>query len=68
VRIESLNLKPKQRFLYLIDYGGAWQFEVEILEEESSEEALYHASSTQKGKLHNNTKTMKKNRRISSQR
>jgi hypothetical protein len=41
VTIESLNLKPKQKSLYLFDYGGAWQFEVEILEEESSEEALY---------------------------
>jgi hypothetical protein len=41
VRIESLNLKPKQKFLYLFDYGDEWQFEVEFLKEGSSEEALY---------------------------
>lgn len=41
VRIESLNLKPKQNFLYLFDYGDEWQFEVEFLKEGSQEEALY---------------------------
>lgn len=41
VRIESLNLKPKQKFLYLFDYGDEWQFEVEFLKERSSEKALY---------------------------
>jgi hypothetical protein len=40
-RIESLNLKPKQKFLYLFDYGDEWQFEVEFLKEGSSEKALY---------------------------
>jgi hypothetical protein len=35
VTIESLNLKPKQKSLYLFDYMDEWQFEVEILEEES---------------------------------
>ncbi|MDI6905499.1 MAG: hypothetical protein QMD13_08480, partial [Candidatus Bathyarchaeia archaeon] len=29
VRIESLNLEPKQKFLYLFDYGDEWQFEVD---------------------------------------
>lgn len=33
MRIESLNLKPKQKFLYLFDYGDEWQFEVEFLRE-----------------------------------
>ena len=41
MRIESLNLKPKQKFLYLFDYGDEWQFEVEFLKEGSSEKALY---------------------------
>jgi hypothetical protein len=41
VRIESLSLKPKQKFLYLFDYGDEWQFEVEFLKEGSSEKALY---------------------------
>jgi hypothetical protein len=30
VRMESLNLKPKQKFLYLFDYGDGWRFEVEV--------------------------------------
>ena len=41
MRIESLNLKPKRKFLYLFDYGDEWQFEVEFLKEGSSEKALY---------------------------
>ena len=41
VRIESLNLKPKQKFLYLFDYGDEWHFEVELLKERHSEKALY---------------------------
>jgi len=41
VRIESLNLKPKQKFLYLFDYGDEWRFEVEFLKEGSSEKTLY---------------------------
>ena len=41
VRIESLNLEPKQKFLYLFDYGDEWQFEVEFLKEGSSVKALY---------------------------
>jgi len=41
VRIESLNLKPKQKFLYLFDYGDEWHFEVEFLREGSPEEAFY---------------------------
>jgi hypothetical protein len=31
VRIQSLNLEPKQKFLYLFDYGDEWQFEVEFI-------------------------------------
>jgi hypothetical protein len=41
VRIESLKFKPKQKFLYLFDYGDEWQFEVEFLKEGSSEKARY---------------------------
>jgi hypothetical protein len=41
VRIELLSLKPKQKFLYLFDYGDEWQFEVEFLKEGFSEKALY---------------------------
>lgn len=39
--IESLNLKPKQKFLYLFDYGDEWQFEVEFLKEGSSVKTRY---------------------------
>jgi len=39
--IQSLNLKPKQRFLYLFDYGDEWQFEVEFIEEGTSEGRHY---------------------------
>ena len=39
--IESLNLAPKQRFLYLFDYGDEWQFEVEFVEEGVSEGGRY---------------------------
>jgi Plasmid pRiA4b ORF-3-like protein len=38
VRIETLNLKPKQKFLYLFDYGDEWCFEVEFLKEGTEEE------------------------------
>lgn len=41
VRVESLNLKPKQRFLYLFDYGDEWHFEVEFLKEGTAERADY---------------------------
>ena len=41
IRIESLNLEPKQRFLYLFDYGDEWQFEVEYVGEGASEEIHY---------------------------
>lgn len=41
VRMESLNLKPKQKFLYLFDYGDEWRFEVEFLKEETSEKTHY---------------------------
>ena len=40
-RIESLNLKPKQKFLYLFDYGDEWQFEVEFLREGFPEKTDY---------------------------
>jgi hypothetical protein len=41
VRIESLNLKPKQKFLYLFDYGDEWHFEVEFLKEAIAEKVPY---------------------------
>jgi len=41
VKIESLSLKPKQKFLYLFDYGDEWRFEVEFLKQGSSEKAAY---------------------------
>ena len=41
IRIESLNLKPKQKFLYLFDYGDEWQFEVEFLREGFPEKTDY---------------------------
>lgn len=28
--LESLNLKPKQTFLYLFDYGDEWRFRVRV--------------------------------------
>jgi len=49
VRIESLNLKPKQKFLYLFDYGDEWQFEVEFSKERASEKALYPRIINSKG-------------------
>jgi hypothetical protein len=39
--IQSLNLRLKQRFLYLFDYGDEWQFEVEYIGEGTSEEVRY---------------------------
>lgn len=41
MRIESLNLKPKQKFLYLFDYGDEWRFEVEFLREGFPEKTDY---------------------------
>jgi len=41
VSIQSLNLKPKQRFLYLFDYGDEWLFEVEFIEEGTSDGRRY---------------------------
>ena len=41
VKIESLNLKPKQKFLYLFDYGDQWEFEVEYIKEGSPEKTIY---------------------------
>jgi hypothetical protein len=38
VRIESLSLHSKQKFLYLFDYGDEWCFEVEFLKEGTEEE------------------------------
>ena len=60
VIIESLNLKPKQKFLYLFDYGDEWQFEVEFLKEGPQRKHSTHASSIQEEKLQNSTQTMKK--------
>lgn len=41
VRIESLSLKPGQKFLYLFDYGDQWEFEVEFLKEGTPEKSIY---------------------------
>ena len=41
VKLESLVLKPKQRFLYLFDYGDEWLFEVEFIGEGVSVKAHY---------------------------
>jgi hypothetical protein len=41
MRIQSLNLKPKQKFLYLFDYGDQWQFEAEFIKEGTSENTHY---------------------------
>ena len=41
VRIESLNLEPKQKFLYLFDYGDEWQFEVEFITEGTPQKTHY---------------------------
>jgi hypothetical protein len=41
VKLESLSLKPRQRFLYLFDYGDEWLFEVEFVGEGVSQEADY---------------------------
>ena len=41
VRIETLNLKPKQKFLYLFDYGDEWHFEVEFLKEGTTENFFF---------------------------
>lgn len=30
-KIKDLPLEPKQKFLYLFDYGDCWEFEVEFL-------------------------------------
>jgi hypothetical protein len=41
MRVQSLNLKPKRKFLYLFDYGDQWQFEVEFIKEGTSEKTHY---------------------------
>jgi hypothetical protein len=41
VELRSLNLKLRQRFFYLFDYGDEWLFEVEFFGEGVSEEAVY---------------------------
>lgn len=40
VLISSLELEPKQKFLYLFDYGDDWRFEVQFLEQVASEEGV----------------------------
>jgi len=50
VKIEPLNLKPKQKFLYLFDYGDEWQFEVEFLKEGTYEKAVYPRIIDSRGK------------------
>ena len=41
VRLDALHLKPKQRFLYLFDYGDEWRFDVEFVGEGTPETADY---------------------------
>lgn len=31
VKVSLLRLKPKQKFLYLFDYGDSWEFEIEFI-------------------------------------
>ena len=50
VKVESLNLKPKQKFLYLFDYGDQWEFEVEFLKEGTYEKAVYPRIIDSRGK------------------
>lgn len=40
VKISSLELEPKQRFLYLFDYGDEWRFEVQFLKRIASEDGV----------------------------
>lgn len=40
VKIESLNFKPKQKFLYLFDYGDRWEFEAKYINE-GPEKTIY---------------------------
>ena len=49
VTIESLNLEPKQKFLYLFDYGDEWQFEVEFIKEGIVENTDYPRITDSKG-------------------
>jgi len=37
----SVNLKPKQKFLYLYDYGDQLEFEVEYIKEGFPEKTTY---------------------------
>jgi hypothetical protein len=41
--LESLNLKPKQTFLYLFDYGDEWRFRVRVhaINEHADPDAQY---------------------------
>ena len=39
-KLGSLGLRPRQRFLYLFDYGDEWVFEVEFVGEGASEKGV----------------------------
>jgi len=56
VKIESLNLKPKQKFLYLFDYGDQWEFEVKYIKREIPEKTIYPRIIDSRGKPQNSTK------------
>lgn len=48
VKICSLGLKPKQKFLYLYDYGDEWRFEVQFLKRIASENGAVYPRITQR--------------------
>ena len=39
-KVQDLELKPKQKFLYLFDYGDEWEFEIEFLENSKIEKNI----------------------------
>jgi hypothetical protein len=41
--LDELNLKPKQEFLYLFDYGDDWRFKVRVhaIDENADPDAKY---------------------------
>lgn len=40
VKIQNLDLEPRQKFLYLFDYGDSWEFEVEFLGNEEAKKGI----------------------------
>ena len=50
VKVCSLGLKPRQRFLYLFDYGDDWRFEVQFMGRvDSKEGATYPRITDRRG-------------------